>query len=288
MWSINGSVSKTLLETGISSMRLSQLRVSFAWLVLFIIIAATRRSALRINGRKEFLLLALYGLLGVTMTQWLYFVAIYLLPVGVALIIEFTAPLMVAMWMKFVWSHHVPKMTWVGLVIALSGLVLITEVWNGFTLDPLGVLAAVGAALALALYFIAGEKAIHNGRDTMSLTMWGFAFATLFWAILQPWWSFPWDYLVGNAQPWGADGVSIPLPAMATWMVILGTVLPFWFALKAMQDISAQQASAVGMTEPVLASVIAWLVMGESLSAWQIAGGIITMSGIALGEHARR
>ena len=290
LWSINGSVSKTLLDTGISSMRLSELRVGVAWLILFIIVALTKPAALKLSGWKEFRLLALYGLLGVTMTQWLYFVAIHLLPVGVALIIEFTAPLMVAVWVKFAWNHHVSKMTWVGLVIALAGLVLITEVWNGFALDVIGVLASVGAAAALALYFLAGEKAMHSEtpRDSLSLTMWGFAFATAFWAIVQPWWSFPWEYLHGDATPWGADGLHIPLPIMAAWMIVLGTVIPFWLALRAMRDITSSQASAVGMTEPVLASLVAWLMMGEVLSGWQIIGGVVTLSGIVIAENARR
>ena len=290
MWSVNGTVAKILLDTSIPSTRLSQLRVSAAFVVIFIILLVVRRQSIRITSRKEFGILALYGILGVTMTQWLYFVAIHLLPVGVALIIEFTAPLMVALWVKFAWNHHVPTAAWIGLCIALSGLVLITEVWNGFSLDPLGVLASAGAAAALALYFLAGEKALHSEtpRDSLSLTMWGFAFATLFWAIFQPWWSFPWDFLVGDALPWGADGMSVPLWGLAIWMILLGTVFPFWIALEAMKYISAQAASATGMTEPVIASIVAWLVLGELLTGWQIIGGLVTLAGIGIAENARR
>lgn len=288
MWGLNGSVSKGLLDTGISTMRLSQFRVTFAWLILFVFIAIARRSSLRIHSRREFGILALYGLLGVTMTQWLYFVAIHLLPVGVALIIEYTAPLMVAVWVKFAWSHHVPRMTWLGLMVALSGLVMITEAWDGFTLDGVGVAAALGAAAALALYFLAGEKALHTDppRDSLSLTMWGFTFATAFWAIVQPWWSFPWEYLTGDYA--FTESLVLPRPLLAVTMVIVGTVLPFWIGLSAMNHITSQQASATGMTEPVFASIFAWILLGELLSGWQIIGGVVTLGGVLIAEMARR
>jgi len=292
MWSVNGTVSKLILETGITSMRLSQLRATAAFVILFIAVALFRRSGLRIKSWKEFRLLALYGVLGVTMTQWLYFIGITLLPVGVALIIEFTAPFMVAFWVKFVWDHHIPRLTWLGLAVALTGLVLITEVWNGFQLNGLGVIASAGAAAALAIYYLAGSAVLQpesgTPRDSLSLTMWGFAFATVFWAIFQPWWTFPWSDLVGSVAPWGETGIELPLWSLSAWMIVLGTVLPFWIVLTAMQHISAQQASAMGMTEPVLASLVAWIVMSEFLSAWQIVGGIVTLAGIAIAEVARK
>lgn len=287
LWGFNGTVSKILLDTKIDPARLSQLRVTIAWLVLLVVIALTNRKALRFNSKQEFKLIAIYGVLGVTMTQWLYFVAIHLLPVGVALIIEFTSPLMVAVWVKFAWNHHVPRFTWVGLAIAIFGLFLVTQVWQGFTLNPIGLISGFGAAAALSLYFVTGEKILHleNPRDSLSLTMWGFFFASLFWAIFKPWWDFPWSYLAGTAN---LNSIVASKFILVIWMVILGTVIPFWLALAAMRFISSQQASATGMTEPIFASIVAWIVMSEQLSTWQLVGGAITLTGIAVGENARR
>ena len=287
LWGFNGTVSKILMDTKIDPARLSQLRVTLAWLVLFVVIAIINRKALRFNSKQEFKLIAMYGVLGVTMTQWLYFVAIHLLPVGVALIIEFTSPLMVAVWVKFVWNHHVPRFTWVGLAIAIFGLFLVTQVWQGFNLNPIGLISGFGAAAALSLYFITGEKILHleKPRDSLSLTMWGFFFASVFWAIFKPWWQFPWEYLEGTAN---VNGLNSPQYLLVAWMVILGTVIPFWLALAAMKYISSQQASATGMTEPIFASIIAWVVMSENLTTWQLVGGAITLTGIAIGENARR
>lgn len=290
LFSINGTVSKLLMET-LDATRLSQLRASAAFVVLLVVVTAIRPRALKLKGWRELRLLALYGILGVTMTQWLYFIGIHLLPVGVALILEFTAPLMVAVWVKFAWSHHVQRTTWLGLFVALSGLVLITEVWNGFRLDVLGVTASLGAAAALAIYYLAGERLLSGEyqRDSLSLTMWGFGMAAAFWAIFQPWWTFPWSELGGSGDiATGSATFTAPLWLMAAWMVVMGTVIPFWLALKAMNHITAQQASAVGMTEPVLASVVALIVMGEVLSTWQIVGGLVTLTGIGIAEAARQ
>lgn len=287
LWGFNGTVSKILLDTKIDPARLSQLRVTLAWLVLFIVIVIINRKALRFNSKQEFKLIAMYGVLGVTMTQWLYFVAIHLLPVGVALVIEFTSPLMVAMWLKFAWNHHIPRFTWVGLAIAIFGLLMVTQIWQGFTLNLIGFVSAFGAAAALSLYFVTGEKIMHleKPRDSLSLTMWGFFFATVFWAIFKPWWDFPWSYLSGTSD---LNGLLVAKIILVGWMVILGTVIPFWLALAAMKYISSSQASATGMTEPIFASIIAWVVMAETLTTWQIIGGAVTLFGIAVGENARR
>ncbi len=287
LFSINGTVSKSLLLAGIEATRLSQLRVTAAFVVLLIVVAVTRPAALRIRKSEIGILLA-YGVLGVAMTQYLYFVAIQLLPVGVALLIEFTAPIMVALWFRFAMREQVNRLVWAGLVLALTGLAMVGEVWLGFALNVVGVLAGLGAAAALAVYFLIGDAQLRKPqpRDPVSLTMWGFGGAALFWAIAAPWWSFPWTALSGS-QPLGTTDTTVPLLALAAWMVVLGTVVPFWFEVMALQNIRASQASVVGMTEPLVASAIAWVVLGEVLAPVQIAGAVIVLIGVFLAEKSR-
>ncbi len=289
LFGFNGTVSKTLLATGISAARLSQLRVSLALLVMLAVVLVTRRASLRITSWAELRLLAGYGIAGVMMTQFLYFVAIHLIPVGITLIIEFMSPFLVAFWM---WGRHgerVSARVWSGMGVAFLGLVLIAQVWQGFVLNGLGVLAAFGAMVALAAYFVLGERATaapHN-RDAVSVTMFGFAGAALVWAIVQPWWSFPWHYLQGDSEPWGSMGWRLPLPLLVASMVLLGTVTTFWLVVASFQHISATQASSIGMLEPVLASVIAWMLIGESLTFWQVVGILVSAAGILYAERSR-
>ena len=289
LFGFNGTVAKTLLATGIPAARLSELRVTFAFLVMLVIVIATRPSALRIRSWAELRLLAGYGILGVMLTQFLYFVSIHLIPVGITLIIEFTAPFMVALWFRFTRGDQLHRRVWLGMVMALVGLVAIAEIWNGFSLNTLGVVCAWGAAVALAVYYVLGERCVQEpwNRDSISVTMWGFAGASLVWAVVQPWWTFPWHYLQGQSEPWGTWGLQLPLWVLVLSMVLLGTVTTFWLVVASFRHISSAQASSIGMAEPVLASVIAWVLIGEALGGWQIVGIAITTAGILVAERSR-
>ena len=85
LFAVNGSVSKVVLDSGLSSLELAQIRATCAALGLLAFLVAFARSRLRV-GRRELLFLAAFGVIGVALVQWLYFVAIDNLPVGVALL----------------------------------------------------------------------------------------------------------------------------------------------------------------------------------------------------------
>ncbi len=289
LFGLNGTVSKTLLATGISAARLSQLRATFAFLVLLLGVLLTNRVALRIRSRSELRVLLTYGIAGVMLTQFMYFYAIHLIPIGIALIIEFTAPFMVALWTRVRTGQAIGARVMIGMAIAFLGLLFISQFWLGFRLNAVGVLFAWGAALALAIYFVLGEAitAAPFHRDPLSATMFGFAASSAVWAVAQPWWSFPWHYLSGRSEPWGAAHWRLPLWLLVLFMVLLGTVTTFWLTLKSYRHITAAQASSFGMAEPVLASVAAWLLIGETLSVWQVAGIAVAAAGILYAERSR-
>jgi drug/metabolite transporter (DMT)-like permease len=288
LFALNGTISKSILLTGFDSARLSQLRVTVAFAILLAFVAIRRRSALRL-GRREIPILLAYGILGVAMTQYLYFVSISRLPVGIALLIEFTAPIMVALWFRFGMHQPTRRTVWLALVIALVGLAMVGQVWLGFTLDGIGVIAGFGAAAALAIYYILADVQIRrpDARDPVSLTMWGFGAAALFWAVVQPWWSFPWSGLNGVGHPLGETGPAVPIWVLCSYMIILGTVVPFWLVVVSLQHIRASQASVIGMTEPLLATFIAWAALGEVLAPVQIVGAVIVLVGVFMAENSR-
>lgn len=288
LFALNGTVSKTILESGTDSVHLSQLRVTTAFVILLAFVAITHPDRLRIR-RSEIGVLLAYGILGIAMTQFLYFVAISRLPVGVALLIEFTAPIMVALWFRFGRHEPVKRRVWAALALAMAGLALVGQVWLGFTLDGIGVVAGFGAAAALAVYYLLADRQVRSSypRDPVSLTMWGFGAAALFWAVVQPWWLFPWGDLSGTGSPAGVDGPTFPLWFLAAWMVVLGTVVPFSLVVASLHHINASQASIVGMTEPLLASAIAWIALGEVLAPAQILGAAIVLIAVFLAERSR-
>ncbi len=288
LFALNGTVAKSILLTGIDPARLSQLRVTGAFLVLFLYVVIRNPTALRLP-KKEIPVLLAYGILGIAMTQYLYFVALTYLPVSIALLIEFTAPVMIALWFRFAWKEPTKKTVWIALGMAIAGLALVAQVWLGFALNAIGVAAALAAAVALSIFYILGDRQmrVENPRDPISLTMWGFAAASLFWVVTQPWWSFPWEALSGSSEPLSDANISFPIWIMAIWMILFGTVVTFSLVLASMRHLRASQASTVGLTEPLFATMIAWILLGESLTTIQVLGGALILLGVFTAERAR-
>jgi drug/metabolite transporter (DMT)-like permease len=286
LFAVNGTVSKVLLTTGISAPRLTELRCAGAVLGLGLLVLAVEPARLRVQ-RDELPLLASYGVLGVAFTQCFYFIAIERMPVSIALLFEYTAPVLVALYARFVLHERVRSRVWVALALAVSGLALVAEVWSGATLDGIGVGAALIAAVALAAYYILGERS-SGTRDPLSTTFWAFVFASVFWAIAQPWWGFPTASVQGSTSLLGnLDAQSLPVWGLAAWMVVLGTVVPFLLILSALHHLPATRVGLASMLEPVLAGLVAWAWLGEALSPPQLAGGVVVLFGIVLAQTAR-
>jgi drug/metabolite transporter (DMT)-like permease len=184
LFALNGSVSKTVLESGLSSLRLVQLRSVGAALCLLVAVAVIRPGSLRV-GRRELAFLAGAGVVGIGLVQFLYFVAIGRLPVGIALLLEYLAPVLVVVWVRFVRHESVRRRLWAALALSIAGLVVVAEAWQGLRLDGLGVLAGLGAAVSLAAYYLTSERGLGR-RDPLSLAAWTFTAAALFWSVLQP------------------------------------------------------------------------------------------------------
>src|ERR1700750_283680 len=154
LWGVNGAVSKTILETGLSSERLAQVRSAGAALGLLAIVAVVAPRRLRLTRRELPYVLA-FGLVGLAFVQWFYFLAIHRLAIGVALLIEYLAPLLVALWARFAYHEPVRRRIWYALALALGGLALIVNLSGGGTsLSTAGVAFALAGAFAYALYVL--------------------------------------------------------------------------------------------------------------------------------------
>ena len=286
MWGINGTVSKAILSSGLSSLRLTEVRSTGAAVALGTALLIARPRRLRIR-RSELLFLAVFGILGLALVQWLYFFAIHRLQIGIALVIQYLAPVLIALWARFVAKEPVRRRIWVAIVLALGGLSLVVDLWHGFSLDTLGTAAALGAAVAFALYILLAERAVAR-RDPVSLLCLGFAVAALFWAVIQPWWSFPAGLFDDRVR---LDGVLLatttPIWLLMLTMIVVGTILPFLLLVGALRHVSATRVGVTAMFEPVAGALVAYAWLGESLSAAQLIGGAVVLGGILLAQTAR-
>jgi len=125
-------------------------------------------------------------------------------------------------------------------------------------------------------------------RDPTSLVCYALLFAALFWAVALPWWSFPFQALHGSTSLHGhLAGTSMPLWALYGWLVVLGTIVPSALSIGALRHLPATTVGIIATFEPVGASIVAWLWLGESLATVQLVGGAVVLTGIVLAETAR-
>src|SRR5438093_8719100 len=249
LFAVNGTVSKVVLSSGLSSLRLTEARCTGALVGLALILLATRPASLR-TTRGELAFLAAFGVGGVALVQLFYFLAIHRLEIGVSLVIQYVAPLLVALWARFVAKEHVRRRIWAALVLALGGLTLVVDLWGGVSLDGLGIAFSLASAVTFAAYLLLAEHAVGR-RDPISLLCYGFLFASVFWAIAQPWWSFPFDVpgrtvsLLGNLSH-----LHSPIWALMAWMIVLGTIVPFFLSVGSVPHITATRPGTLAMAAP--------------------------------------
>jgi drug/metabolite transporter (DMT)-like permease len=282
LFAVNGTISKLVLQAGLEPAQLTALRASgaFAGLLALGLALRPRRTRRAAVTRGELSMLAGYGVAGFFAVPLLYFVAISRLPVGIALLFEYTAPLLVALWARFGQRQPVRRRLWGGLALSLTGLACVAEVWGDLRLDVVGVLAGLAAAVGLALYYLLGARGVR-ARDTVSLNTWAFGFAATAGLFTQA---------SSRARDWSALGGTshgVPVWLLCCYVVVLGSIVPYLLVAAALRHLPATSVGIVGMVEPVVAATVAWLALGEALDAAQLAGGALILLGVALAETAR-
>ncbi|HKF14904.1 MAG TPA: DMT family transporter [Gaiellaceae bacterium] len=287
LWAVNGVVSKVIIQSGdVPAQRLTEVRTTGAFALLAVVLLASRPELLRVR-RDELPVLLIFGVLGLAFVQWFYFEAISRLDIGVALLIQYIAPVLVALWARFAYHEPVRRRIWVALLLSLAGIALLVELWNGVTLDGLGVVAALGSASAFSIYVLSSERAVTR-RDPVSLVCYGFLLASIFWAVVQPWTGFPFGRFDDSVSLLGrlAD-VSLPIWLLMTWMVVLGTIVPFALLSGSLRHIPASRAAITAMFEPVAATLLAYAWLAEALSPSQLFGAFVVLTAIVLAQTAR-
>lgn len=286
LFAVNAGVSRVAMGGDLGPWDLTTVRITGAAILFALLAAAFRRSALRPPHGRSLLLIAALGLAGVAGLQSTYNIAIDRLPLGVALLLEYLAPILVVLWVRLVRREPVHRRMWGAVVVSLAGLALVARVWDGLALDGLGVAMALAAAACFAAYFLLGERNVA-GDDPLRVILWTFVVAAVVINVARPVWAVP--PLTGTTTGLGRlDPVSVPLLGTLAWVVVLGTLAPFFLHLAALRHIPATVVTIVAMLEPVLATFLGWAWFRESLAPVQLAGVVAVLAGIAVAQSARR
>lgn len=185
LFGVNGSVSKVVIAAGLNPAQVTLMRVVATAVLSGVGLAFAGRRNFAVT-RREIAALALLGVGGLAMVQWLYAVAISELPVGVALLFEYTAVILVALTAWLVFGERIGARLWWAIGAVLVGLAVVAQVWDS-QLSPLGVLAGLAAAVVFAFYFLAGERGVAK-KHPLAVAFWASAFASGFWVLFSGWW----------------------------------------------------------------------------------------------------
>ena len=285
-FSFNGVI-VTLVLDHMTTFRLAQVRAIGTFFLLFLITFFQDRKSLKAE-RREIPTLIFYGIFGYAMVQLGYFIGISRgVPLSLVLILEFTAPIWIVLWIKFVRKTEVAKDMWVAIALALFGLILVAKVWQGFAFDLIGTLGAIGAAMALAIYFLMSQS-LGTKRSAQAMVVWGMGFAGLFWSLVLPIWNFPTEIFTTEINLQGRfSDYSAPGWLLIAYIIIFGTIVPYLFVVGGIRRLSASTSSVIGMLEPVIAGIFAWIWLSQSWSAIQLFGGAIVLIGIYIADRAK-
>src|SRR3954471_736559 len=268
MWAMNGNLARYLLDDGVSALRLAELRSFGSWLILVLALGLWKPDLLRVD-RSEVPALALLGVAGLAAVHATYFLAIERLQIGVAVTIQYLAPLLLLVWLRVVHRRRLASNLWGAVMLSAVGCFFVVRAYDASSLDAVGVAAAFGATVSFAVYMVGSERAGHR-HEPMTTLVWAFGFATVFWALVAPWWSFPFGHFASAGHALLGAGV-----------IVIGTLLPFICMVAALRHIPAPRAAVVATLEPVLAAVFAWFIHDEALAAIQVTGGLAVVAAVA-------
>jgi drug/metabolite transporter (DMT)-like permease len=281
----SGPLGRAAMNTGLSPLQVASARICIAAVALLAVTALVKPALLRIS-RAGLGLVVAYGLLGVTAVQVFYFLAVSRLPVGVALLLEYLSPVVVTAWVRIVRRTALPRAVWLGVALAVAGLVLVGELWHGGALSAVGLIAGLATCACSAAYFLLGERGA-NSENPIGMTVWGLAVGAVAMSLISPLWTI-------SPRHWTAPA-TLGHWQVATWSVLLviallSTIAAYVLGMAAMRHLPPAVVSVLALAEPVVSIVLAWVLLGQALSGPQLAGGVLILAGATVVQlaNARR
>lgn len=286
LFGLNASTTKVIIEAGINAEQVVFIRSLFSFVLALGWALVANRKELFVKPKMLPRLFVL-GVIGVGMLQWTYSMSLVRLPVGIALLIEYTAVLWVPIVALVLFKEKVSKVIWLGAALVIGGLAVVAQIWDS-QLDPFGMLLAFGAAISLTIYFITGER-IQRVLPTNVALAYGMFFATLFFLPLSNFGSFDFSIINSSLDLSGnLAGIEVPMWSALIWLGVLGSFVPMAFSYLALRHLSATVVGIIATSETVLAFGFALAWLGELITFTQALGGIVVVIGILIAQTARK
>lgn len=285
LFGLNASTTKVLIANGISAEQLTLLRSAAVAVLAAVALAFTKPRAFKIE-LSEIPFFAAFGVVGVGLMQWAYSNAVASLQVGIALLIEYTAIVIVPIATYLLFREKVRGRIWLAVALVLFGLAIVAKPWST-GLNPTGVVYGFMAAVFLSSYFIMGEH-VQRRRDAFSTMFFAFSAATIFWLITTTFQShepIAFDATVNLSQ--NLNAINLPTWALLLFVAIFGSFVPMLLTFLAMRHLSASAVGIASTAETVFAFIFGFLWLSEKIDMPQTLGGALVIIGIVVAQTAR-
>jgi drug/metabolite transporter (DMT)-like permease len=269
-WASGASASKFLFNSGVTPFQLVQLRITTAAAFLFLWMLCRRRLWLRIE-RGDVLYFLLLGTLGMAAINITYLYAISKLNVAAALILEYLAPVLIALYTVVFQRERLSRWTIIAIAAAVCGCYLVVGAYNLdiFQLNLAGILSGLGAAGAFAWWSVHGEYGMRR-YNPWTVLFYALLVAAVEWNLLHP----PLEAFMHaySFATWG----------WIVFVALVGAILPFGLYYEGISRIRATRASITSTLEPIMAGVLSFIFLGEVMAPLQILGGALVIGAIVV------
>lgn len=271
MWGIGGVVAKYLFVNGVKALALTQIRETLSFLLLMAFFFLTSRRELARIGLSDVPYLAVMGIAGLAMVQISYYSAVRDIQVAAAILLQYMAPMFILLYSAFFMRERVTPPKLVSLALAVTGCGLVAGAYkvDFLRLNLAGVAWGLMSALFFSFYTLYGQAGLKK-YNAMTLFAYSSGFGALLWWVINP------------PQAFFAVHYSAKTWLGFLYIAAFGTIVPFVLYFKGLERMEASRVSITSTLEPVVAGVVAFLSLGETMEAPQILGGMLVIAAIIL------
>lgn len=285
LFGLNASSTKITILAGFTPEQLVLFRSVITTVVSGTILLFTNRKAFAIK-KSEWKFLITLGIVGIACMQWSYSYSVSFLPVGIALLIQYSAIIMIPIVSYILFKKKPSNRIWGGIAVVVSGVLVVSQIWTG-GLNGTGVVFAFSSAVFMTFYFILGEHS-HLSREPISTLFYTMLFSSIFWLAVSPWWTFDWQMMSQTINLSGSlSDISLPAFALIIWIGIMGSFMPMILSYMALGHMNATVVSVIFTSEVVFAFIFGYLWLNESMTGTQLLGGLLVLAGITWTQMAR-
>ena len=275
LWGSSGTAGKALFETGMTPFELVQIRLTLSTALMALCIGILSRGMLKIRLRDIGYFL-IFGGVAMALVQSTYFYAISKIQVAAAILIQYLAPILVAVYSVCFWKEKLTEVKLIALVLSFSGCYLVVGGYNLqlLQMNRLGIIGGLASAVCAAGYSLLGERGMHRYKPSTVL-FYSMAFGALTWHIIYP----PFHYLEA--------GFSFYQWKWILYIVVMGTIIPFGLYFVGINYIRSTRALITATLEPISAGFMAFFFLGEAMETLQVIGGMAVVGAIVLLQAQR-